>query len=75
MEPLTNLGMGYLRDLPDMRDYHAETDSVRKVLKASKPLKEAMMAAPAAVDLRGVVLADRGSGERSVRAPPTPGSG
>ncbi|MBL8526222.1 MAG: hypothetical protein JNL68_00910, partial [Burkholderiales bacterium] len=52
MRPLTNLGMGYLRDLPDMRDYDAETNSVRKVLKASKPLQEAMKAAPAAVDLR-----------------------
>lgn len=52
MRPLTNLGMGYLRDLPDMRDYDAETNSVRKVLKASKPLQEAMKAAPGAVDLR-----------------------
>lgn len=52
MEGLRSFGMGYLRDLPDIRDYHAETDAIRKILKASKPLKEAMKAAPAAVDLR-----------------------
>lgn len=45
-------GLGYLRDLPDMRDYHAQTDSIRNILKGSKPLKDAAKAAPAAVDLR-----------------------
>jgi C1A family cysteine protease len=52
MEELKNFGLGYLRDLPDIRDYHAETDSIRKILKASKPLKDAVKAAPATVDLR-----------------------
>jgi len=52
MDELKNFGMGYLRDLPDIRDYHADTDSIRKILKSSKPLKEAVKAAPAAVDLR-----------------------
>jgi C1A family cysteine protease len=52
MDERETFGMGYLRDLPDMRDYDAETDSVRKILKASKPLKDAVKAAPATVDLR-----------------------
>jgi C1A family cysteine protease len=52
MEELKSFGMGYLRDLPDIRDYHADTDSIRKILKASKPLKDAVKAAPAATDLR-----------------------
>ena len=52
MDELKNFGVGYLRDLPDIRDYHADTDSIRKILKSSKPLKEAVKAAPAAVDLR-----------------------
>ncbi|MCU0972401.1 MAG: hypothetical protein MUF80_00345 [Burkholderiales bacterium] len=52
MDELKNFGMGYLRDLPDIRDYHADTDSIRKILKSSKPLKEAVKAAPAAIDLR-----------------------
>jgi C1A family cysteine protease len=52
MEELKRFGMGYLRDLPDIRDYHADTDAIRKILKVSKPLKDAVKAAPTAVDLR-----------------------
>jgi C1A family cysteine protease len=52
MDELKVFGMGYLRDLPDIRDYHADTDSIRKILKSSKPLKEAVKAVPSAVDLR-----------------------
>lgn len=52
MKARNRFGMGYLRDLPDIRDYHAGTDSIRKILKGSKPLKDALKAAPATVDLR-----------------------
>jgi C1A family cysteine protease len=52
MENAEKHGMGYLRDLPDMRDYTEDTDAVKKILKASKPLKDAIKANPASVDLR-----------------------
>jgi C1A family cysteine protease len=47
-------GMGWHRDLPDFRDYTAETDEVRKVLGKSAPLKQADKAKKLAtsVDLR-----------------------
>jgi C1A family cysteine protease len=52
MDRLQNFGMGYLRDLPDFRDFHGEIDGIKKILKASKPLKDALKATPASVDLR-----------------------
>jgi hypothetical protein len=52
MERLQNFGMGYLRDLPDLRDFHGEIDGIKSILKASKPLKDALKATPASVDLR-----------------------
>ncbi len=42
---------GYFRDLPDIRDYHAATASVAKILKESKPLK-GLTTLPPSVDLR-----------------------
>jgi C1A family cysteine protease len=44
--------MGYLRDLPDLRDFHGGIDGIKSILKASKPLKDALKATPASVDLR-----------------------
>lgn len=52
MERAEKHGMGYLRDLPDLRDYTEDHDAVKAILKASKPLKETLKAAPASVDLR-----------------------
>ncbi len=52
MERAEKHGMGYLRDLPDMRDYTEDHEEVKKILKASKPLKDALKANPASVDLR-----------------------
>lgn len=52
MKARERLGMGYLRDLPDIRDYSADTDAIRKILKGSKPLKDALKATPSAADLR-----------------------
>jgi len=45
-------GMGWHRDLPDVRDYTAKTDDVAKVLAKSAPLRKAARAQPATVDLR-----------------------
>lgn len=45
-------GMGWERDLPDLRDYTPEEPAVRSVLAESRPLKAARSQAPAAVDLR-----------------------
>ena len=47
-------GMGWHRDLPDIRDYTDRSDSVRKVLTKSAPLKKAESAKklPSSVDLR-----------------------
>lgn len=45
-------GLGYLRDLPDIRDLTPASDKVEAILKKSKALKAAVKAAPAAVDLR-----------------------
>ena len=45
-------GMGWTRDLPDVRDYHVDTPEVEAVLAGSRPLKKARKALPASVDLR-----------------------
>ncbi len=45
-------GMGWERDLPDVRDYTPEADEIKKVLAKSQPLKTAAVAQPASVDLR-----------------------
>ncbi|MBM3133039.1 MAG: cysteine protease [Chloroflexi bacterium] len=44
--------LGWKRDLPDFRDYTPQADEIKQVLTASRPLKDAVKAAPAAVDLR-----------------------
>lgn len=45
-------GMGWTRDLPDVRDYRLDTPEVAAVLKGSKPLKRVRKAMPTSVDLR-----------------------
>jgi len=52
MNESQRFGMGYLRDLPDFRDYNADSDGVRKILAKSPRLKSAKKTAPASVDLR-----------------------
>lgn len=52
MDETMPLGMGYLRELPDFRDYTPDSDEVRKILAKSAGLKSAAKAAPAKVDLR-----------------------
>lgn len=52
MDGKTALCMGWRRDLPDVRDYTAESAEVRHTLARSKPLKFAAKSAPASVDLR-----------------------
>ena len=56
-------GMGWTRDLPDVRDYGADTPEVEAVLARSKPLKKARKGVPAGVDLRGACspIEDQGS--------------
>ncbi|MCU0840873.1 MAG: cysteine protease [Thiobacillaceae bacterium] len=46
------LSLGWMRDLPDVRDYISETKEIAGILKQSKPLKGTLKAAPASVDLR-----------------------
>jgi C1A family cysteine protease len=45
-------GMGWRRDLPDYRDYTAETAEIKEVLVESTPLKAAAKSIPDKVDLR-----------------------
>ncbi|MBX6321222.1 MAG: cysteine protease [Rhodospirillaceae bacterium] len=45
-------GMGWERDLPDFRDYGPDAPEVKRILDKSKPMKAAVKAAPAKVDLR-----------------------
>jgi C1A family cysteine protease len=49
-----DFGMGWHRDLPDIRDYTDQSEGVRTVLRKSAPLKKAEAAKklPASVDLR-----------------------
>jgi len=54
MATIHDMGMGWHRDLPDIRDYTGDSESVRKVLAKSAPLKKAESARklPSSVDLR-----------------------
>lgn len=45
-------GLGWHRDLPDIRDYHLETPAVKTILDRSAPLKGIWSSLPASVDLR-----------------------
>lgn len=44
--------MGWLRDLPDFRDYHPDSPAIAAVLKRSRSLKVVAAKAPSTVDLR-----------------------
>jgi len=52
MTTIHGMGMGWHRDLPDIRDYTAEADKVSKVLAQSASLKKVAKAVPPAMDLR-----------------------
>jgi len=52
MELEDTLGLGYLRDLPDIRDLSPDSDSIKEILKTSKKLKAALKTTPASADLR-----------------------
>jgi C1A family cysteine protease len=49
---VNGLSMGWVPDLPDIRDYTADTEGVRAVLSESKQLRKVAKALPKAVDLR-----------------------
>ena len=52
MKLVHDLGMGWHRDLPDMRDFTSESDKIDEVLSKSASLKKARKAMPSTVDLR-----------------------
>ena len=52
MRSINELGLGWHRDLPDVRDYTVESKAVDQLLAKSTPLKKARKSAPASVDLR-----------------------
>ncbi len=52
MDSNEELGLGYLRDLPDIRDLSPDADSIKEILKGSKKLKAALKATPTSADLR-----------------------
>ena len=56
-------GMGWSRDLPDVRDYRIDTPEVEAVLAGSEPLKKARRGVPARADLRDACspIEDQGS--------------
>jgi C1A family cysteine protease len=52
MEHNDAMGMGYLRELADVRDLSADSSSIKEILKKSAPLKAAVKSTPASADLR-----------------------
>ena len=52
MKTIHGRGLGWHRDLPDMRDHTQSTSAVAKVLAKSSALKKAAKTLPASVDLR-----------------------
>lgn len=52
MKLVNELGMGWQRDLPDVRDMTSASDEIDEVLSKSAPLKRAHKSVPKAVDLR-----------------------
>jgi len=44
--------LGWERDLPDFRDYTAESEGIAKIRTKSKPLKRAIKTIPSSIDLR-----------------------
>src|SRR3990172_1776550 len=52
MKIIHGMGMGWQRDLPDVRDLTIESDKIDKILSKSATLKKMRKAAPPSVDLR-----------------------
>ncbi|MHA3112902.1 C1 family peptidase [Acinetobacter sp. ANC 4193] len=52
MHTINGHGLGWHRDLPDIRDHTEATDEVAKILEKSTPLKIAKKSLPASIDLR-----------------------
>jgi C1A family cysteine protease len=51
-ETIAKLGMGWLPDYPDFRDYTVEQDSVKAMLAKAGVAKPVPVSLPASVDLR-----------------------
>lgn len=52
MAKIHGLGLGWHRDIPDVRDHTLESDSVTKILTKSSPLKSIAKKMPKSIDLR-----------------------
>ncbi len=52
MAKVHGMGLGWHRDIPDVRDHTLESDSVTKILTKSSPLKTVVKKMPKAIDLR-----------------------
>lgn len=52
MATIHGMGMGWRRDLPDLRDLTPESNSIKAVLTKSASLNAAVKAQPASIDLR-----------------------
>lgn len=52
MAKIHGMGLGWHRDIPDVRDHTLESDSVTKILTKSSPLKSIAKKMPKEVDLR-----------------------
>lgn len=52
MAKIHGMGLGWHRDIPDVRDHTLESDSVTKILTKSSPLKSTAKKMPKSIDLR-----------------------
>lgn len=52
MAKIHGMGLGWHRDIPDVRDHTLESDSVTKILTKSSPLKTTAKKMPKSIDLR-----------------------
>jgi C1A family cysteine protease len=52
MAKIHGMGLGWHRDIPDVRDHTLESDSVAKILTKSSPLKSIAKKMPKSIDLR-----------------------
>ncbi|HEY0894607.1 MAG TPA: C1 family peptidase, partial [Cellvibrio sp.] len=52
MAKIHGMGLGWHRDIPDVRDHTLESDSVTKILTKSSPLKTVAKKMPKSIDLR-----------------------
>ena len=63
MREIHGRGLGWHRDLPDVRDYTTSTTSVSKILAKSTKIKRAQRTVPSSVDLRSYCSAVEDQGE------------